>query len=137
MEQHFNLSDDELESQFKDCTLDPAVFTHKEHIRLAWIHISKYGLVEAEKNIITQLKKYVIAINEVDIYNETLAVAAVKIVNHFMQRTNSNKFQDLIDEHPRLVTNFKGLIASHYGFDIYNNDKAKKAYLEPDLIPFN
>jgi len=36
-----------------------------------------------------------------------------------------------------LKTNFKGLMAHHYGVDIYNSKKAKEEFLEPDLKPFN
>ena len=40
-------------------------------------------------------------------------------------------------EFPRLKNNFRELISSHYGFDIYNSEKAKMKYLEPDLLPFD
>jgi hypothetical protein len=42
-----------------------------------------------------------------------------------------------MNEFPRLKTNFRELMACHYGFDIYTSEKAKMKYLEPDLLPFD
>ena len=42
-----------------------------------------------------------------------------------------------MEEFPRLKNNFKDLIAQHYQMDIYRSQRAKTAYLEPDLLPFD
>jgi len=137
MEKHFELSDSEFEKQFKGCKLDPDVFSHEAHLRLAWIHIDRYGLEEAEKNIQAQLKNFIEFIGAQDKYNTTLTIAAIKAVHHFMGESNSDNFKDFIKEFPRLKYNFKELIASHYGFDIYDSQQAKTQFLEPDLLPFD
>lgn len=71
-----------------------------------------------------------------DKYNETLTVAAVKAVNHFMQRESIDNFYDFIVANPRLKYAFRSLMEKHYGFDIYNTLEAKQRYLEPDLLEF-
>ena len=40
-------------------------------------------------------------------------------------------------EFPRLKNNFTELMSCHYGFDIYNSEKAKMKFMEPDLLPFD
>lgn len=137
MEKHFELSDSEFESSFINFKMAPSDFTHKAHLRFAWINIEKYGIELAEKNIQDQLKKYVEFAGVKDKFNLTLTVAATKAVNHFKRKSKSNNFKDFIIEFPRLKHNFKDLINAHYGFDIYNSEKAKKEYLKPDLLPFN
>ena len=137
MEKHFELSDSEFESSFINFKLDPSYFTHQAHLRLAWITIEKYGVELAEKNIQDQLKKYVEFVGARDKFNLTLTVAAIKIVHHFKQKSKSNNFRDFINEFPRLKNNFKDVINAHYGFDIYNSELAKKAYLKPDLLSFD
>jgi hypothetical protein len=42
-ELHFSLTDIEFENQFENGTLKPELFSHEAHVRLAWIHIKKYG----------------------------------------------------------------------------------------------
>jgi len=137
MEQHFTLSDTEFEQQFNNCTFHPVDFSHEAHLRLAWIHISRYDILQATKNITTQLEQFVNFVGAKDKYNLTLSVAAIKAVYHFWLKSNSDNFSDFILEFPRLKYNFKELMACHYGFDIYNSDQAKRAFLEPDLIPFD
>lgn len=137
MKSHKELLDDELESQLKNCTLDPTIFNHEAHIRLAWIHLTKYGLEQDQQNITTQLKAFVTSLGAQSKYHETLTVAAVNIVYHFMQKSDSKSFQEFINKSARLVHDFEGLITAHYRFDIYKNETAKKEYLRPDLIPFD
>ena len=137
MEKYFILCDSEFEKQFINCKLNPAAFTHEAHLRLAWINIDRYGIDQAEKNIQNQLKKFVVFVGAKDKFNMTLTLAAIKAVYHFMLKSNSDNFKDFITEFPRLKSNFKELMYCHYGFDIYNSEKAKTEFLEPDLVPFD
>lgn len=137
MENHFYLSDSDFEHQFMSCELSPSDFTHEAHLRLAWINITKYGIKQAEKNIQNQLERFVKFVGAKDKYNMTLTLASVKVVYHFILKSESDNFKDFIAEFPRIKYNFKTLLNSHYGFDIYNSEKAKREYLEPDLIPFD
>ncbi len=136
MEKHFELTDSEFEQQFIACKLDPSIFSHEAHLRLAWINIKKYGIQKAEKNVQVQLENFVKYHGANDKYNKTLTIAAVKIVNHFVKQFNANSFFDFILKFNRLKTDFKGLITSHYSLDIFNSKKAKTDYVEPDLLPF-
>ena len=137
MEKHFNLSDSEFEKKFISCELNPLDFTHEAHLRLAWININEYGFKQAEKNIQSELQNFVEFVGAKDKYNMTLTLAAIKAVYHFMLKSKSDNFKDFIMEFPRLKNNFKDLMACHYGFDIYQSDKAKMEFLKPDLIPFD
>ena len=135
MNQLLILSDYELETKIQDLTLDPSLFNHEEHLRLAWIHISKYGLEKAETNVTQQLRNFVTSLDSAEKYNETLTIAAIRIVHLFMQFTSENTFENLIQTHPKLLTDFKDLIAAHYSGNIYESKKAKLAFIEPDLLP--
>lgn len=136
MNSHYQLTDKEFTAAFKDLTLDSKLFTHEAHLRLGWIYISQYGLKTAEVVLCEQIKSYAESLGGAGKFNMTVTVAATKAVHHFMNRSNAQTFEELIQEFPRLKTEFKGLMATHYGFDIFNNTAAKKSYLAPDLVPF-
>lgn len=135
MEAHHKLPDYELEVQFEQCTLPAALFTHEAHIRLAWIHINKYGMNRAIINLCAQIKNYARSLGREEKFNQTLTVAAVKTVNHFMQKSVSNTFQEFITEFPELKNRFKSLLDEQYGFDVLNTEAAKVEFLERDLLP--
>lgn len=136
MEVHYQFTDHEFETQFADNSLNPSVFTHEAHLRLAKIHISKYGVDEAIIRLCSQIKNFAAFNGDHNKFNTTLTVAAIKAVDHFIKRTSSNDFKELIKKFPRLKTNFRGLMNAHYSFDIFNDSKAKKEFIEPDLLPF-
>ncbi|AWX44857.1 hypothetical protein HME9304_01862 [Flagellimonas maritima] len=123
--------------QFEKGTYPPSLFTHEAHLRLAWVHITKYGVNTAITNVTQQIKQFTVIHNAADKYNHTLTIAAIRAVYHFMIKSKSDNFQDFIKEFPRLKFNFKELMACHYGFDIYRSPMAKVKYLQPDLLPFD
>jgi hypothetical protein len=134
---HYLLSDSDFETQVANRTIDPSFFNHEAHLRLAWIHIHKYGLDRAIENMQIQLKQFAEEQGAFDKYNKTLTIAATRAVYHFIKKSSTDNFQDFIEEFPRLKTDFKALMAIHYGFDIYNSARAKREYQEPDLLPFD
>lgn len=136
MERHRHLSDLEFEKQFENCSLDPSIFSHEAHLRLAWIHIQKYGEDQACIRISNQILKFATTAGDNNKFNKTVTVAAIKAVNHFILKSKSTNFQDFMRESSRLKYNFKELLSYHYGFDIFTSEKARLEYLEPDLLPF-
>jgi len=137
MEIHFELTDTEFEEKFENCSLDSKVFTHEAHLRLAWIHIKNYGIDKAIDNVRNQIQKYVELLGASDKYNETLTIAGVRIVYHFILKSKRDNFKDFIEENKRLKNHFKLLVASHYQTDIFNSVAARKKYLHPELLPFD
>ena len=136
MEQHYQLSDEEFETQFANCTLDPKLFSHEAHLRLTWLYIKKYGLVKAEGMIIEQLTAYVKSLGATEKFNLTLTIAAIKAVHHFMTHIDVPNFNEFIDQGSQLKTAFKELINSHYSFDVFQSEEAKTKFIAPDLVAF-
>jgi hypothetical protein len=116
--------------------MDSELFIHEAHLRLAWIHVRKYGLAQAEKNLCKQIAKFDKTFGDGTKFNLTVTVASAKVIDHFKQKTLSNTFTEFISEFPRLKSNFKDILAFHYGTDIFKDEKAKQSYQEPDLLPF-
>ena len=136
METHFDLTDSQFTNLFESCELDPALFTHEAHLRLAWIYIRKYGVEKAIGEIQSGLRNYVESVGAKDKYHATLTVAAMKIVYRYMQQSETGNFRDFISRYPRLKNNFRDLIDRHYGVDIFSSEKARLEYVGPDLLPF-
>lgn len=137
MNSHYKLNDLEFVNQFQKATLDPKLFSHEAHLRLAWIYINNDGVDKAIIEISSQLTNYVASLNASEKYNETVTIAAIKAVYHFWLKSESNTFKGFIEEFPRLKNNFKALLASHYDIDIFNSEIAKSTFLKPNLLPFD
>lgn len=137
MESHYELSNIEFENQFKNATLDPKLFNHEAHLRLAWIYIKNDGIDKAVEQVCNQTLNYTNYLGATDKYNETVTIAAVRAVYHFILKFETNNFKDFINEFPHLKFNFKELLAQHYQVDIFNSEVAKSSFLAPDLLPFD
>ena len=136
MQDHYSLSDDEFAEQFRTATLNPAYFTHEAHLRLAFILIKHHGIEGAMDQLCRQIAHFDQTFGDGTKFHKTVTIAAAKAVHHFMGRSSAKSFPELIAEFPRLNTNFKDLLACHYGFDIFSNPEAKRTFVEPDLLPF-
>jgi len=136
IEKHHSLSDEQFKTQFDACTLDPELFSHEAHIRLAWLHLMECNISEAIINIKRQLKAFVKHVGAEDKYHETLTIASLKIVNHFVEQSETTTFPSFINEFPRLLTHFKELVEAHYSRNILDSSQARQNYLEPDLLRF-
>lgn len=137
MENHLNLTDLQFEDQFRSGELAPELFTHEAHIRLAWIHVGRYGVEQASRNICAQIQAFDRRHGNGTKFHHTLTVAAVKAVYHFRQKSTASTFVDFMLEFPQLNNNFKGVVAAHYSPFIIRLPRAKREYLEPDLLPFS
>lgn len=133
---HYQYSDEEYEKVFESFNLKPGLFSHEAHLRLAYIHIKKYGCPQTEVNMCEQIKGFAESLGVFDKFNKTVTIASVKVMDHFMQKAESKNFPDLMKEFPRLLTNFKDILAQHYGFNVFADKQAKLEYVAPDLLPF-
>jgi hypothetical protein len=130
------MSDSDFEQQFADCSLDPETFTHTSHVRLAWIHLRKYGIHQAIENLNTQIAQYDAVHGDGTKFHKTLTMAAIYVVHHFVNKSRSANFDDFNREFPRLNAGFRQLVAQHYSHDRLALPKAKTDFVEPDLLPF-
>lgn len=136
LKDHTQYTNDEFEKVFESFKLKPSLFSHEAHLRLAYIHIEKYGTEKAAENMCIQIKGYAESLGVTDKFNKTVTIASIKTMNHFMQKSSSDNFNDFIKEFPRLLSNFKDILGQHYGFNVFSDKRAKKEYVEPDLLPF-
>src|SRR5215207_4190313 len=98
MAHHFDFTDQVFLEKFQSCTLDPAIFTHEAHLRLAWLLITELGVEKAIEQLCFQLQNYVESIGATDKFNLTLTIAAGKAVHHFMLKSTTQTFQEFIME---------------------------------------
>lgn len=137
MEKHAAFSDSQFEQQFESGRLDPTLFSHEAHLRLAWIHIRRYGVEQAIRNLTVQIRGFAEGLGAHDKYNETVTIAAIRAVYHFMLKGTWSEFADFMAANSRLKTHFRELLSQHYSTDIFTSEKARRTYLKPELLPFD
>ena len=113
------ITDDEFEAKFADSSLKPVYFKHHlGHLRLTWIHISKYGVDQAIENICRQIRAYDKTWGNGDKYDHTLTIAAVKLVGEYMDRNPGTNVESFVETWPELSTDFIPLLKARFGDDL-------------------
>lgn len=134
---HSQLSDSEFLEAFENGSLNPKLFNHEAHLRLAWLNIQNHGEQIAVEKTCSGIKHFDVIYGKGDKFHTTITVAAVKVVCHFMKKSKSTDFFDFMEEFPRLRMAFKELLEQHYSSAIFSNQQAKTDYIHPDVLPFD
>lgn len=137
MEKHYRYSDEVFEKKFRECKFPPLYFSHEAHLRLAYIHLKKYGLEQSIDAMCTQIYDFAIKYGATMKFNATVTYASLQIMYHYIMTGKSNTFSDLMKEFPHLLENFKEEIKKHYSWDVFRSLEAKAKVHEPDLKPFS
>ena len=135
-EKHYRFSDEVYEQKFREIKFPPLYFSHEAHLRLAYIHLKKYGLEQSVKNMCSQIYDFAIKYGATMKFNATVTYASLQIMNHYMAEAECGSFPDLMKEFPHLLIDFKAEIQKYYSWDVFRSQEAKAQIHEPDLRPF-
>lgn len=122
-------------SAFETYEIDAAAFHHREHLRVAYVLITTYGLEAALARLKTSLIGLLTHLGlGTEKYHETVTYAWLLAVNHFMHMTKQSKsFDDFIQSNSLLLD--ASIMSTHYSHSLLQSSEAKGTFLEPDLDP--
>ncbi|HMF58326.1 MAG TPA: hypothetical protein VK619_18425 [Pyrinomonadaceae bacterium] len=129
---------EELVRVFESCELEPAQFSHGNHLAVASVYLTKMTEHEAAKRMRSGLYKFLDA-HAVDRqkYHETITVFWVKLAGNFLATTGKGRsLADVINELLELYGNSK-LIFEYYSKELIDSDEARLGWVEPDLKPLD
>jgi hypothetical protein len=128
------LTDLEFARRFEACELPNDGFHHRDHIRLAWIYVQRYGEMEARGRIAGAIRKFAARHGHTDKYHETMTVAWLRLVASGMARVPPDAtFIDLTIAVPELLD--KRTIEKFYSSAVLASGEARQFWVEPDLQP--
>ena len=127
-------------AQFEACTLPFDQWTHRAHVKVAWLYLRKHSLDEATARIRAGIKAYNAA-NDVpdgpgEGYNETVTHAFMHIMHATMQAYGelfpAKTADEFCDIHPHLL--HRSLMRIFYSPDGRKDLAAEKVcFVEPDM----
>ncbi|MET2984157.1 hypothetical protein [Aureibaculum conchae] len=109
-EKHQLLTDKQFEKQFENCTLPPVLVTYEAHLRLAYIHVKKYGIKKAAVTLYKQLTAFNTKFGHVLILSKANIKAFVKLIYDFIKKATTTSFRGLLLEFPDLKTHLSALL---------------------------
>jgi hypothetical protein len=128
-------SDREFRAAFEAGAYAPADFSHRAHVRLAYVYLAEsdadLALERYRAALVGFLSHHGIPATK---YHETLTRAWLLGVNHFMHRSpGAASSDDFIARNPALLDS--KIMLTHYSADLLFSAEARADFVEPNLDP--
>jgi hypothetical protein len=135
MKHELSQADRDFRAAFEAGAYAPADFSHRAHVRLAYVYLAEWNVDVALERMRAALIGFLSHHNiPVSKYHETLTRAWVLAVDHFMHRTpDSSCADDFIGRNPVLLDS--KIMLTHYSAGLLFSDAARAEFVEPDLDP--
>ncbi|HEY7031460.1 MAG TPA: hypothetical protein VH482_09050 [Thermomicrobiales bacterium] len=112
----------------------PVRFGHREHLRLAWLCLSRDGEARGGARTIAAIRRVAAAHGASEKYHETITRFWLRLVAHHLASDPAAvSFDDFLSHSPRLLD--VGLMRRHYRPETLAGERARREWVEPDLAP--
>jgi hypothetical protein len=135
MHPHDHHADPELAAILPAIAGPDGQFGHREHINLAFWAVRQYGMPDAAGRICTWLQQLTAYQRVPQKYNHTISRAWMELVAHHVAADpGCPDFPAFADRYPALLD--KRLLSRHYQSATLASARARRDWVEPDLLPF-
>lgn len=126
------VNDEEFLAAFFGGEFGADAFRHRDHLRLAWLMIRRFGLEEGGDRVAAGIKRFAAAHGVADRYHETITRFWLRLVDHAVQvRPEIEEFDRFLEAFPLLLDG--SLPRTHWSEEPL--ERGRGAWREPDLAP--
>jgi hypothetical protein len=122
------VDDREFVSAFEACTLPPTEFHHRQHVRLAWLYLRDYPLLDALARFVEALKRFAAHHGASGKYHETITFAFLFLIHERMRRGSYETFAEFAAANGDL---FGPLLERYYAPGVLSSEFARKTFVLP------
>jgi len=123
------VSDDEFAAAVERRQTPNTEFHHRDHLRLTWIYLRRFGPDEAPAAIAAAIRRFAAHHGQAERYHETMTIAWVRLV----ASAGGETFEEALTVMPELLD--KQALRSYYSAAVLDCDAARRDFLAPDLAP--
>jgi hypothetical protein len=128
------MTDDEFLQACADCTIANHEFRHRDHLRLAWLQVSRLGPEGAVEAVTQGIRRFAATHGAAGKYHETMTQFWVRVVAHLeAARPDVEEFDRFLETFPFLLD--KSLPFRHWRRETMMSPEARADWMEPDVLP--
>ncbi len=127
--------DHDFRHEMESCAVPVSDFDHRAHLRLAYVYLAENSPEKSVQLMRDTLHRF-LRHNGIDPtkYHATITKAWILAVHHFMHKSGgSSSADELIDRYPEMLD--ARIMLTHYSAEVLFSDKARAAFVPPDLDP--
>jgi hypothetical protein len=127
------MTDQELMEQFERGTLPNECFHHREHVRVAFLYLNEYPVLEAIQAFSKALQEFAAAHGKPQLYHETITWAFIFLIRERMARAGKKQsWEEFARSNPDLLAWKNGLLNQYYSGQTLASDLARAIFVLPD-----
>jgi hypothetical protein len=127
------VNDAELIARFEDGSLAGQEFHHVEHVRVAYLYLCRYPVLEALHRFSTSLMNFAARMGAPERYNETITWAFLFLIRDRMARTGGKPSWIEFEANNQDLLNWQDhVLKKYYNTETLSSDLARRTFLFPD-----
>jgi hypothetical protein len=127
------IRDEELLSSFEDTSLPLSDFHHAEHLRVAFLYLRRYPLLDVLARFPSALQRYAAAHGKAGLYHQTISWAFLFIVQERMAAGGGTKgWEDFAARNLDLFAGQDAVLGKYYREQTLGSPAARERFLMPD-----
>jgi hypothetical protein len=127
------MTDDELLSGFENSTIPNEAFHHEEHVRVAFLYLSRYPALEALGRFSTALVRFAAAHGKTTLYNETVTWAYILLIRERLARSGCKQtWSEFRSANADLFDRNQDILKKYYKPETLQSELAKQTFVFPD-----
>jgi hypothetical protein len=127
------LTDDEFVAQFENGALPLESFRHADHVKMAFLYLRRYPVVEALRRFSDALARFAATHGKTGLYNETITWAYLLIIHERLARAGRHQtWLEFAAGNADLLSWKDSVLKKYYREETLTSDLAKTTFVLPD-----
>lgn len=133
------MNDEQFIDAFEHCRLDNEHFHHADHVRMAFLYLCRFPILEAVERFSRALQRFAIANGKPHLYHETITWAFLFLIRERLVLQSSRQdgrhpgWSEFAAENPDLLNRRSNLILrDFYSDETLASELAKRFFILPD-----
>jgi hypothetical protein len=132
------LQDEELLQKFEDISLPITSFRHEEHVRVAYLYLRRYPLLDVLARFPANLKKFAAHHGQSGLYHQTITWAHLFLIHERLtadQSVASTTWAGFKQRNSDLLDRKDSILAKYYRKETLASSAAREHFVMPDRLP--
>src|SRR5690242_18974072 len=108
------MTDEEFVEQFENCAYPAELFTHSQHVKLAWLYLRMYEPVVALKICVQSLIRFAASLGKTNLYLETITWAYIFLIHERMAASEDANWEEFARVYIDLLDCMEHILKFYY-----------------------
>lgn len=128
------MHDSELIERFEAGAIPNERFHHREHVRVVWLYLRRYPVLDALRRFTAGLKHFAAVHGKANLYHETITWAYVFLIHERMMRAGDGQsWEEFAAANADLLDWENNILRIYYRAETLRSDLARRVFVLPDI----